>query len=77
MTAADDVDRRVVEERTHDPRDEVGDAVEEAGVKFKEQAADAALEIDGAAGTVEAKGRTAKASPAKKITAAKKACGDA
>lgn len=53
--------------------DEVGDAVEEAGVKFKEQAADAALEIDGAAGTVEGKARTANSSPAKKIAAAKKA----
>lgn len=48
-------------------------AIEDAGVTVKEQAAEAAQQIDGAAGTVEAKGRTANASPAKKIAAAKKA----
>ncbi|MEO9326602.1 heparin-binding hemagglutinin [Gordonia aurantiaca] len=46
-------------------------AIEEAGSDIKEQAEEFATEIDGAAGTVEAKGRTAKESPAKKVAAAK------
>ena len=48
-------------------------AIEEAGATLKSEADDVAEEISGAAGTVEAKGRTANASPAKKIAAAKKA----
>ncbi|UQE74731.1 heparin-binding hemagglutinin [Gordonia sp. PP30] len=44
--------------------------IEEAGSKVKAEAKTAAQKIDGAAGTVEAKGRTAKASPAKRIAAA-------
>lgn len=53
--------------------DEAADAIAEAGADVKAHADNAAEEIAGAAGTVEAKGRTAKASPAKKIAAAKKA----
>ncbi|GAB88948.1 hypothetical protein [Gordonia rhizosphera] len=45
--------------------------IEEAGETIKAEAAEAAEEIDGAAGTVEAKARTAKASPAKKAPAKK------
>lgn len=44
--------------------------IEEAGNKVKAESKTAAQKIDGAAGTVEAKGRTAKSSPAKRIAAA-------
>ncbi|MFW0783248.1 heparin-binding hemagglutinin [Gordonia sp. CPCC 206044] len=47
--------------------------IEEAGATIKSETAEAADEIDGAAGTVEAKGRTANNSPAKRVAAAKKA----
>ncbi|GAA3969985.1 heparin-binding hemagglutinin [Gordonia caeni] len=53
--------------------DRVEDAavdLEEAGNKVKADAKTAAQKIDGAAGTVEAKARTAKSSPAKRIAAA-------
>lgn len=48
-------------------------AIEEAGLNLRDEADDLAEEISGAAGTVEAKGRTANSSPAKKVAAAKKA----
>ena len=53
--------------------DKVEDAaaeIEEAGAKVKAESKTAASKIDGAAGTVEAKARTAKSSPAKRIAAA-------
>lgn len=49
------------------------EAIADAGETIKDSSVDAAEQIDGAAGTVEAKGRTANTSPAKKIVAAKKA----
>ncbi|MYR07036.1 heparin-binding hemagglutinin [Gordonia sp. SID5947] len=53
--------------------EDVAADIEGAGQAIKSGTADAADEIGGAAGTVEAKGRTANASPAKKVAAAKKA----
>ncbi|WLP89165.1 hypothetical protein [Gordonia sp. NB41Y] len=49
--------------------DDAAEAAAAAGADIKEQSAAAAAKIDGAAGTVEGKARTAKASPAKKIAA--------
>lgn len=51
--------------------EDVAGKIVDAGDKVKAQTADAAKQIDGAAGTVEAKARTAKSAPAKKTTARK------
>ncbi len=53
--------------------EDVAADIEEAGETIKGETAEAASEIGGAAGTVEAKARTSNSSPAKKVSAAKKA----
>lgn len=69
--AVDDLGDKVEEAalEVNEKLDEASAAVTEAGKTAKERSAVAAAKIDGAAGAVEGKARTANASPAKKMAA--------